>query len=190
MLAATINYLRNIAREALNQNNRWQFLVSFSPYHARFHMQTVRDIGFLAFHWCAIYYFRALGLDRLLRTTPYEIQDFGPGGIFYTGDIFCSNWLSRVPRARSINDLLRYSLQIEQCHNGWHTSIETVTRSPLMNPTINIYYPAFWNLHFFINNLFENQLYSYNSFSRLMLRTPYQIIQYVEQMFPSTAGRI
>jgi hypothetical protein len=190
MLAPTINYLRIIAREALNENDPWQFLVRFSPYHARFHMQTVRDIGFLVFHWCVIYYFTALRLDRLLRIMPYKIRDFAPGGIFYTGDAFCSTWLSRVPRARTIEDLLRYSWQIERCHNGWHTSIESVTRTPLMDPAINVYYPAFWNLHFFINTAFESQLYSYSNASRLPLRTPYQIIQYIDQRYPAIVGRI
>jgi hypothetical protein len=190
MLATTINYLYNIALEALNNNNPWQFLVRFSPYHYRFHMQTIRDIGFLVFHWCAIYYFRALGLDTLLRIAPYQIRDFSPGGAFYTGDSFCSNWLSRAQTSRNIDDLLSYSRQMEQCHNGWHGSIEIVTGAPLMDPAINIYYPAFWNFHFFINSAFERQLFSYSSSSSLPLRTPYQIIQYIEQMYPNTTGRI
>jgi|SRR5215212_2325796 len=110
----------------------------------------IRELGFLTFHWCAIYYFRAVGLDSLLRIRPYTINDFSPGGIFYTGDKDCSDWMASGFLSRNVDDLIRYSRQLELCHNGWHMAIEERTRTPLMDPYINIYYPAFWNLHFFL----------------------------------------
>lgn len=186
MLSTTINYLFNIASEALNVRDPWRFLYHFSPYHTRFHMQSenMRDLGFLIFHWCVIFYFKAVGLESILRIMPYTINDFSPRGRFYTGDINCSAWLSETQCSQSTDDLITYSQQIERCHNSWHMAIETGTRTPMMNAALNIYYPAFWNLHFFINNLFETQLDSFRAAVNPTYTTAYQVIQDIDRSYP------
>jgi hypothetical protein len=192
MLSDTINYLLNIATEALRANNARLFLDRFSSYHAAFHRRdiTSRDIGFLMYHWCVIYYFRTLALDRIMNITPYTIRDFMPWGRFYTGNVFCGTWLERILLSRNINDLIRFSWQLELCHNEWHAGIETVTGAPMMDPARNIYFQAFWNLHFFIDSLFVQQLIGYRDANNLSFRTPYQIIVSLERSYPGLVGRI
>jgi len=191
MLDATINYLFNIADEALRARNPRLFLDRFSPFHARFHMQNIRDLGFLTFHWCVIYYFRIIGLDRAMNIMPYTINDFSTGGRFFTGNSFCSNWLSSAPSPRSVNDLILYSWQLELCHNDWHMAIETRTGTPMMDPYVNIYYPAFWNLHFFLNLAFEDQLNQYKSnIGGSSLATAYQVIQDIDRRYLGAIQRI
>jgi hypothetical protein len=87
-------------------------------------------------------------------------------------------------------DPLTRDNQVERCHDGWHTTLEIRTGTPMMNPFEIIFYAAFWNLHFFIDNIFEKQLFGYRTPSNLLLRRPYQIMQYIEQRFPAIMGRI
>ena len=154
-------------------------------------MQNIRDLGFLTFHWCVIYYFRVLGLHNILNVRPYSINDFSPGGIFFTGNSFCSNWMSSAVSSGNVNDLIRYSWQLELCHNDWHMAMEERTGAPLMDPYINIYYTAFWNLHFFLNNEFEAQLNQYRANTgNPAVATAYQALQDIERRYPGAIERI
>src|SRR5687767_8176074 len=93
--------------------------------------------------------------------------------------------------SRNVEDLIRYSRQLELCHYGWHMAIEERTRTPLMDPYVNIYYRAFWYLHFFINNEFEAQLNSYRSaIQNSALTTSYQAILHIERRHPGAIERI
>lgn len=191
LLSQTISYLSNIALEALNSGNPRRYLERFSPFHLRFHTISpeLRDVGFLSFHWCAIYYFRILGIDRIMNVVPYTVNDFDQGGIFGSQRI---NWrfLAYAVSSRSVGELIEYSRQVEMIHNISHMAIETVTGTPMMEPSLNIFYTAFWNLHFFINMLFEQQIEYYRQYTHWWLRTPYQVIQSIEQEYGQLMGRI
>jgi hypothetical protein len=50
--------------------------------------------------------------------------------------------------------------------------------------------PSILKFAFFINKIFGEQLFRYRTSSNLLLRTPYQIMQYIEQRFPAIMGRI
>jgi hypothetical protein len=154
-------------------------------------MENIRELGFLTFHWCVIHYFRKVGLNSPMRIRAYTRNDFSPGGIFYTGERDCSDWMSSGFLSRNFEDLIRYSRQLELCHDGWHMAIEERTGAPLMDPYVNVYRREFWNLHFFINDEFEAQLNSYRSaIQNPALTTSYQAIQHIERRHPGAIERI
>jgi hypothetical protein len=192
MLQPILNYLCDISSDVLFLNNPWRYLDRLSPIHLRFHMNPLerRNTGFLTFHWCIIFYFKALGLDKIMGTFPYSLNDFIPGGIFYSRDSDWNVWMGQPPKSRTINDLLQFSERIERWHNGAHMAMEMVTRTPIMDAAINIYYSAFWALHFFINNAFEEQLDRYRVTSGLNLVTPFQVIQQIDNTSPALIGSL
>jgi hypothetical protein len=64
---------------------------------------------------------------------------------------------------------------------NWNTNDESAAEYLL---------PSIVKFAFFINKIFEEQLFRYRTSSNLLLRTPYQIMQYIEQRFPAITGRI
>jgi hypothetical protein len=52
-----------------------------------------------------------------------------------------------------------------------------------MNPLVNIFFPEFWRLHYFINERFEEQLASYaqGAHPDLGLADASQIVDHVEE---------
>jgi hypothetical protein len=186
VLRPTLDYLLRIANEAVNAGNPWLFLNSLGPLHVRWHDTPIetRTLGFLIFHWLVIFYFRSLGLDRIMRITPYNTSDFSPGGRFYSIDVNWNSWMGSISRSRNINELIRYSAQIERWHNNVHMTLEMATGTPMMDAARNIYYSTFWNLHFFINNRFENEANSVRTTFLPWLNTVYQVIQYIDDRYP------
>ena len=77
-------------------------------------------------------------------------------------------------------DLFSYSKRIEDWHNFAHESLMMVSGQPLHDASVNIFYPLFWDLHFFINNLFEKELRSLSSSIHLGVNTPAKIVQKLE----------
>jgi hypothetical protein len=151
-----------------------------------------RSVGFLTFHWCIIFYFKALGLDRLMGINAFSPNDFLIGGRFYNIDTDWNVWMENTQSVRNINDLLQFSDRIERWHNSAHMSIEMVTGTPMMDASINIYYRTFWELHIFINNTFEEQLNSYkiNTNPNPNMITPFQVLQAIDSFYPNFIGRL
>ncbi len=104
-----------------------------------------------------------------MSVAPYTVNDFSPGGPFAEADWNAS--MQGVSPSQSLDDLVLYSQAIEGWHNEAYMSIGDVTGAPMMDPSVNIFYTAFWNLHSLINQRFEAELQSYAQAAHPMLRT-------------------
>lgn len=51
----------------------------------------------------------------------------------------------------------------------------------MMNPLINVFFPEFWRLHYFINYCFEEQLASYAQGVHPGLDQAAEIVEHVEE---------
>src|SRR5215210_4486366 len=89
------------------------FLTRFSPIHVRWHGGS-RIPGFLLFHWHAVEHVKALGLDRILGVSPYNIDDFQSGGEFADAD--WDPFMADVRPSASLDELVDYSFQMENWH--------------------------------------------------------------------------
>jgi hypothetical protein len=146
--------------------DRWapnEYLRQLAPLHNRWHgfSRGARPIGFLLFHWHLIQHFKGSGLEQAMGTTPYTVADFSPGGDFADSDWLA--WMGSAPDATDVRGLANYSLALERWHNvEGHMVVGMVTGrgEDMMNPLVNIFFPEFWRLHYFINERFEEQLSS------------------------------
>jgi hypothetical protein len=91
-----------------------------------------------------------------------------------------------VADAGDLRGLADYSLALERWHNvEGHMVVGMVTGrgEDMMNPLVNIFFPEFWRLHYFINERFEEQLatYAQSAHPDLGLTTPHGIIDHIEQ---------
>ena len=57
--------------------------------------------------------------------------------------------------------LVAFSTSIESWHNTAHMRIGSATGTPMMDPRQNIFFRAFWQLHFFIDDVFGVTLRQY-----------------------------
>jgi hypothetical protein len=151
-------------------------------------MQRVRRVGFLLFHWHVVEHFKALHLDREMRIKADTEADFNRGGRFRGAH--WSAMMRGVPDSVSIPDLVNYSRAIEGWHNEAHMVIGDVTGLDMMDPKVNVFFPEFWGLHFFINNRFEQQLRSYAKAEKLAKRTPGAVVSGIEDQHPGIVARI
>ena len=98
--------------------------------------------------------------------------------------------MRNVPNSQSLGDLENYSAAVEGWHNDAHMIIGEVTGLDMMDPLANVFFTEFWNLHFFINERFEEQLGFYASASHPQLRRKAKIVEHIEDQHPSTVARI
>jgi hypothetical protein len=69
--------------------------------------------------------------------------------------------MSGASDAADLQGLADYSRAIERWHNvEGHMVVGNVTGrgEDMMDPRVNIFFPEFWRLHYFINDRFEDQL--------------------------------
>jgi hypothetical protein len=178
--------LESYQQRAIDQGSPNEYLRQLAPLHNRWHgfSRGARPIGFLLFHWHLIQHFRGAGLEQQLGTTAYTVADFSPGGDF--ADARWPAWMDDVADAGDLQGLAGYSLAIERWHNvEGHMVVGMVTGrgEDMMNPVVNIFFPEFWRLHYFINERFEEQLsaYAQSAHPDLGLTTPREIIDHIEQ---------
>src|SRR5215217_7315326 len=162
------------------------YLRQLAPLHNRWHgfSRGARPIGFLLFHWHLIQHFKGAGLERAAGTTAYEVADFSPGGDFADSD--WPAWMGDAHQASDLQGLANYSLAIERWHNvEGHMVVGMVTGrgEDMMNPLVNIFFPEFWRLHYFINDRFEEQLAAYAQAAHgdLGLATATAIVDHIEE---------
>ena len=59
---------------------------------------------------------------------------------------------------QNLPELEDFSNELEAWHNDAHMNIGMAIHQNLMNPKTNVKIPAFWRLHYFINDRFEEKL--------------------------------
>jgi hypothetical protein len=192
MHSVTINRLQSFAEEAERSGNPRRYLELFGPLHNTWHSfpSVGRRVGFLLFHWHVMEHFRALGLHDQMGVTPYTVTDFSPGGQFAEAD--WNETMQGVAASRSLDDLVDYSGAIESWHNEAHMVIADATGTPLMDPSINIFYSVFWNLHSFINRRFEAELQNYMNAAHPTpgFQTPKIAVEHIEDQHHRYVRRI
>ncbi len=178
--------LGSYEQRARDQGSPNAYLRQLAPLHNRWHgfSRGARPIGFLLFHWHLIEHFQGAGLEQQMGTTAYTVADFSPGGDF--ADAEWPAWMGGVPDATVLQGLADYSLAIERWHNvEGHMVVGEVTGrgEDMMNPLVNIFFPEFWRLHYFINDRFAEQLASYaqSAHAGLGLTGPREIVDHIEE---------
>jgi hypothetical protein len=163
-----------------------EYLRQLAPLHNRWHgfSRSARPIGFLLFHWHVIQHFKGSGLEAAVGTTPYTVADFSGGGQF--ADAQWPAWMDQVPDASDLQGLADYSTAIERWHNvEGHMVVGMVTGrgEDMMNPLVNIFFPEFWRLHYFIDARFAEQLRAYADAAHpdAGLTTEAKIVDHIEE---------
>ena len=130
------------------------FLEGLSSIHDDWHTQFDRGYGFLLFHNRVVRAFRAIVLPAVNPTiqafTAQEFQDMG-----------VTPFQADLTNVDTLGELVSFSTSIESWHNTAHMAIGTATGTPMLDPCQNIFFRAFWQLHFFIDERFETTLQQY-----------------------------
>src|SRR5262249_13441269 len=130
------------------------FLEGLSDIHVQWHSETVHTYGFLLFHSRVVRYFKSIVLPAVdpeitpftaAQFTKMEVQPFGGS----TGGV------------DTLGELATFSSSIESWHNTAHMRIGMATGVPMMDPRQNIFFRAFWQLHFYIDDFFQTTLQQY-----------------------------
>jgi hypothetical protein len=189
MHSVTLNRLQSFEDQAKQQGNPQLYLQLLSPLHALWHDPARRRrVGFLLFHWHVIEHFTALGLEAAMHVHPDTVADFSAGGRFAEADWNAS--MGGVADSTSLQELVDYSAAIEGWHNEAHMVIGEVTGLDMMNPRANVFFTEFWNLHFFINARFEEQMASYAKSTHPELKDSAAIVSHIEEQHPSVIARV
>jgi hypothetical protein len=189
MHSVMLNRLRAFEDQARQANDPPLFLQLLSPLHALWHDPSRRRrVGFLLFHWPAIQHFTALGLDGAMHVRADTVADFSAGGRFAEGDWNAS--MGAVGDSTSLQELVDYSAAVEGWHNEAHMVIGDVTGLDMMNPRANVFFTEFWNLHFFINERFEEQIDAYAQSKHPQLQGAPAIVAHIEEQHPSVIARV
>jgi hypothetical protein len=133
------------------------FIRKLGPLHAQWHNKHnagTGDLGFLLFHWELVQRFKRVGADKGVG---------GPAGIkpFSTQQLkkYKAAYSVKVPIAQAdLASLEEFSFELEAWHNDAHMNIGTAIHKNLMSPRTNVKIPQFWQLHYFINDRFEDKL--------------------------------
>ena len=130
------------------------FLEGLSPIHDGWH-GLVRTYGFLLFHHRVVRYVKAIVNPNIaVAIVPFADAEFvgmGGGG-FVPG-----------PLPTSLAELEAFSQNIEAWHNNQHRLIGVATGVPMMDASQNIFFRPFWQLHFYIDDHFQDALNAYEA---------------------------
>ncbi|HEX6515614.1 MAG TPA: hypothetical protein VF049_08565 [Nocardioidaceae bacterium] len=132
------------------------FLEGLSPIHDAWHGQGTRTYGFLLFHHRVVRYFNRIVTPALASPIePFTRQQFESMDVQPYGE--------DLSGADTLADLAAASVSIENWHNGAHMGVGMATGVPMMDPRQNIFFRPFWQLHFFIDGLFDAMLRQYGN---------------------------
>jgi hypothetical protein len=130
------------------------FLDGLSPIHDEWHTESSRGYGFLLFHNRVVRNFKAIVLPTVDPTiepfTDQQLQDMG-----------VQPFQTDVASVDTLAELVTFSTSIESWHNTAHMGIAQATGTPMMDPRQNIFFRPFWQLHFYIDDLFGVTLHQY-----------------------------
>lgn len=151
----TRNQLVALAND--NAGNPTGFLEGLSEIHADWHDPNIpRTYGFLLFHHRVVRYFKAIvGPAVNPPVTAYTAADFKAMNMQpFTGNLANVDTLAEMATA---------SGAIEGWHGMAHMRIGVATQTPMMDPRQNIFFRPFWQLHFYIDDLFNAMLRQYRN---------------------------
>lgn len=136
-----------------------QFLRKLGPIHAQWHHDNnlgTLSLGFLLFHWELIQRLEAVGGPAHFGgITPFTTQQLASFNAPYN--------VHDVVHQGDVASLEEFSIDTEDWHNNAHMAIGMQFHVNLMNPKTNIKLVQFWQLHYFINSLFESRLSDYRT---------------------------
>ncbi len=121
------------------------FLEGLSSIHDDWHTEASRGYGFLLFHNRVVRSFKTIvgpAVDPAIE--PFTEQQFRDMGV--------RPFQADLSRVDTLEELVAFSTSIESWHNTAHMAIGTATGTPMMDPRQNIFFRAFWQLHFFIDD--------------------------------------
>ena len=132
------------------------FLEGLSSIHDDWHTEFSRGYGFLLFHNRVVRNFKAIVLPAINPTIDgFTDQEFQAMGV--------QPFQSNLANVDTLSELVSFSTSIESWHNGVHMAIATATGTPMMDPRQNVFFRAFWQLHFYIDDLFNTTLEQYGN---------------------------
>jgi len=147
---------RLIALANATSGNPSGFLEGLSDIHVDWHNEMPPTYGFLLFHHRVVRYFNSIVNPQLQRQiaafTPNEFQDMGAQP--FPDDLANNDTLA---------DLANVSSAIESWHNRAHGIIGRATGTPMMDASQNIFFRPFWQLHLYIDGLFQAVLQQYGN---------------------------
>jgi hypothetical protein len=130
------------------------FLEGLSDIHDDWHTIADRGYGFLLFHNRVVRYFKAIvGPAVQPPIQAFTDQDFQDMGL--------QAFQADLSNVDTLGELVTFSTAIESWHNTAHMGIGTATGTPMMDPRQNIFFRPFWQLHFYIDDLFGTALRQY-----------------------------
>ena len=125
-----------------------------SPIHDDWHTEASRGYGFLLFHNRVVRSFKAIvgpAVDPAIDPfTDQQVQDMQ-----------VQPFQADLAGVETLEDLVSFSISVESWHNTAHMGIGMATGTPMMDPRQNIFFRPFWQLHFYIDDLFGVTLQQY-----------------------------
>jgi hypothetical protein len=130
------------------------FLEGLSPIHDDWHTEASRGYGFLLFHNRVARSFNSIVAPAVSPAIEaFTDQQFRDMGV--------RPFQAELTGIDTLEELVAFSTSIESWHNTAHMGIGTATGTPMMDPRQNIFFRAFWQLHYYIDEAFETTLRQY-----------------------------
>ena len=134
------------------------FLKKLGPIHNNWHVahnSGTSLTGFLLFHWELIQRFKKVGGPAHFGgVVPFTMAQLAADGADYNVNV--------AVRKDNVSSLEDFSSELEVWHNNAHMAIGMHFHINLMNPKTNVRLVQFWQLHFFINDRFEEALATFS----------------------------
>lgn len=152
--ATTRDLLIDLANSSAGDPN--DFLDGLSPIHNDWHSIPPRTYGFLLFHARVVrYYQRIVNSTLTPRVVAFTNAQFTAMGV--------TPFSGATAGVDTLAELATFSGALESWHNNAHMRIGMATGAPMMDARVNIYYRPFWQLHLYIEALFQKVLKQYGA---------------------------
>jgi hypothetical protein len=167
-----------------NAGNPTGFLEGLSDIHAEWHSPTPRTYGFLLFHHRVVRYFKAIVNPAVnppvvaFTAAEFKAMNQAPFG-------------GNLANVDTLGEMATASAAIEGWHGTAHMRIGMATQTPMMDPRQNIFFRPFWQLHFYIDDLFGTILRQYrNAAHPAQFLTDTAIASHIESSHHGWVSRI
>lgn len=151
--------IRNSLIDIANNNagDPMGFLEGLSDTHVDWHGEIVRTYGFLLFHHRVVRYFKAIVNNQIQQpVVAFTASEFEAMGMQEYADI-------DPVTVDELGALVAFSLSLETWHNAAHSVIGNATGVPMLDARQNIFFRPFWQLHLYVDGLFQIVLGRYEN---------------------------